>query len=104
MKEYFKHLLIRTPLEKPAMQLAPMFGLKKSYNHNPDLYEIQIEPSRIDRILEQILGKSSNCIDIGVHLGSMLSQITQLAPQGRHFAFEPIPYKVNWLKKKFPDV
>lgn len=47
---------------------------------------------------------NANCIDVGVHLGSMLSRMTQLAPRGRHIGFEPVPYKAKWLRRKFPEV
>jgi FkbM family methyltransferase len=103
MKEYVKHLLIRTPLEKPLMQMQHLLTIAQPFK-NPGLHEIQLESQRIDRIVEQILSKSSNCIDIGAHLGSVLSQMLHLAPHGRHMAFEPTPYKANWLKQKFPDV
>jgi FkbM family methyltransferase len=28
----------------------------------------------------------------------------RLAPHGKHFAFEPVPHKAQWLQKKFPEV
>jgi FkbM family methyltransferase len=28
----------------------------------------------------------------------------RLAPKGRHIAFEPVPSKAMWLKRKFPEV
>jgi FkbM family methyltransferase len=45
-----------------------------------------------------------NCIDVGCHLGSLLQRIVRLSPNGRHAAVEPIPYKADWLRKKFPAV
>jgi FkbM family methyltransferase len=45
-----------------------------------------------------------NCIDIGAHLGSVLSIIKELSPRGKHIAIEPVPYKYQWLKQKYPDV
>ena len=103
MKEYIKHLLIRTPLEKTVMQAKQWLNLSQNFK-DPGLNEIQLESERIDRILPQILENFSNCIDIGAHLGSVLSQMLQLAPQGHHMAFEPTPYKFSWLKQKFPEV
>ena len=43
-------------------------------------------------------------MDIGCHIGSMLSTILRLAPRGQHWAFEPTPSKAAWLRAKFPEV
>src|SRR5690606_32774538 len=43
----------------------------------------------------------SNCIDVGCHKGEILHFILKYAPQGRHFAFEPIPTFYNRLQTKF---
>lgn len=102
-KEYLKHLLIRTPLETPAIQLQNLIATK-TQQKNPKPHEIYIEPRRIQKLMFRFVRTSSNCIDIGAHLGSALSEIIRLAPQGRHLAFEPTPYKVRWLRQKFPEV
>ncbi len=103
MQEYLKHLLIRTKFEQPAQNLQRLYNSRKKNKH-PELEEIYLEPQRIDKIFESVITTSSNCIDIGCHLGSTLSKITKLAPEGKHIAFEPISYKARWLKQKFPEV
>ncbi|MBV9385174.1 MAG: FkbM family methyltransferase [Chroococcidiopsidaceae cyanobacterium CP_BM_ER_R8_30] len=70
----------------------------------PELTDLFQEPVRIEQMMPRLLYKSSNCIDIGCHLGRMLSTILRLAPQGHHLAFEPLPHKALWLKRKFPEV
>ena len=44
-----------------------------------------------EMIMKIIIQKGSNCIDIGCHTGEILDNILKLAPEGQHFAFEPIP-------------
>ena len=102
-QEYAKHLLIRTPLEKPAQNIQKILRFSE-HRQNPELIEIHLESQRIEQIMPQVIRESSNCIDIGCHLGSVLSSIMSLAPKGHHIAFEPTPYKANWLKRKFPEV
>jgi FkbM family methyltransferase len=41
--------------------------------------------------MKRVIKRSSNCIDIGCHKGKVLDQIISLAPEGRHWAFEPLP-------------
>lgn len=42
-------------------------------------------------IMKMILKSDSNCVDVGAHVGEVLRDIVRLSPNGRHYAFEPIP-------------
>ncbi len=62
-----------------------------------------IKYDRLTRnIINQVVQPESNCIDIGCHKGEILELIIRCAPEGKHFAFEPIPYLYQQLEKKFP--
>ncbi|MBN2029517.1 FkbM family methyltransferase [bacterium] len=72
---------------------------------------IRLDPSiwgQYDRqtlaVFKRYLKPDSNCIDIGAHRGSMLREIIARAPEGKHFAFEPLPEPAQYLAKAFPDV
>ncbi len=52
-------------------------------------------------IMKQELHAFSNCLDIGCHEGEMLDIMLEFAPQGKHHAFEPIPYLYDKLKVKY---
>lgn len=52
-------------------------------------------------ILKNYLMKDSNCIDVGCHKGEILDLILHYAPEGKHYAFEPIPYLYSELKNKY---
>lgn len=43
------------------------------------------------KIIQRVITNASNCIDIGCHKGEILELILRYAPNGQHFAFEPIP-------------
>jgi len=53
--------------------------------------------------LKKILRSSSNCIDVGAHEGEILDLILRFAPEGRHYAFEPIPVLYKQLKEKYAE-
>ncbi len=55
-------------------------------------------------IMSQVLSPSSNCVDVGAHHGSILKEIIHVAPNGQHYAFEPIPECAIKLKENFPFV
>ncbi|AFY35292.1 FkbM family methyltransferase [Calothrix sp. PCC 7507] len=103
MQDYFKHLLIRTPLQKPAETLRSLVQIREQKKY-PELQEIYLEPYRIEQMMRRVINHSFNCFDIGCHLGALLNTMLQLAPQGKHIAFEPTPHKANWLRQKFPEV
>lgn len=54
-------------------------------------------------ILKKYLNSNSNCIDVGCHKGEILDLILKYAPQGKHYAFEPIPYLYNELRNKYKN-
>lgn len=62
---------------------------------------------KYDRLTKQIIAKvvkpDSICIDIGCHKGEILDLILKYAPNGGHFAFEPIPDLYNKLKIKYSN-
>lgn len=54
--------------------------------------------------MKRRLTRSSNCVDIGAHRGTILTEIVQKAPAGVHYAFEPVPRHCDYLRKQFPAV
>jgi FkbM family methyltransferase len=43
-------------------------------------------------------------IDIGAHIGSVIAEVTYYTPSVRIVAFEAIPEKITYLRRKFPQV
>jgi len=54
--------------------------------------------------METTIVDQMNCIDVGCHLGSILNEIIRLSPHGQHIAIEPLAYKAEWLRRKYPQV
>ena len=102
-RDYLSSLLVRTPLEGAAKALRKASKSKERRKH-PELADVYSEDERIDEALAKLVRPDWNCIDVGCHVGSFLSSVLGLAPSGRHMAFEPLPYKAKWLRKKFPEV
>lgn len=42
-------------------------------------------------VMRLVLENNSNCVDVGCHKGEILDEVIKLAPEGLHFAFEPLP-------------
>jgi FkbM family methyltransferase len=52
-------------------------------------------------IIKKTLTKKSNWIDIGAHKGHILRELLNVAPNGKSFAFEPIPALYKKLQSKY---
>ena len=55
-------------------------------------------------LLACILRADSNCIDVGAHTGSVLSEMVRISPHGSHIGFEPLPDLASRLRHEFPNV
>jgi len=55
-------------------------------------------------LLEAVLGRDSNCVDVGAHGGRFLDLFLEFAPDGEHYAFEPIPLMADGLRRRYPRV
>jgi len=65
---------------------------------NPRYDQLTVE------VVKRVLGREDSGVDVGAHAGDILEQMVAVAPDGRHYAFEPIPYLAEELRRRFPDV
>jgi FkbM family methyltransferase len=53
-------------------------------------------------LLAATIRRDSHTIDVGAHAGDVLGEMIRLAPEGRHLAYEPIPYLAAQLFESYP--
>lgn len=95
--------LVGSPVQGAAERVRDLKnGL--TARRNPDLRFILAEGRLTRQLLRRYLRPDTNCVDVGCHLGAILNDMVTLSPRGTHHAFEPVPYKAEWLKRKFPGV
>jgi len=101
LKEIVKHWVAGTPLEGLArsiyrtLRAAPPAAPPVPTDLNT-LYDLQTEA-----IMERVLDRRSTCIDIGCHEGAILDAMLRIAPEGTHYAFEPLPHLHAALASKY---
>lgn len=95
-----ERILSNTPLEQPAKWL---WSELSSIGRPRARQSLQYDRETV-AVLKRIARPDSNCVDVGCHRGSLMRTIIQLAPQGRHFGFEPIPHLAQNLQRSFPGV
>ena len=55
-------------------------------------------------VLASALRSDGTYVDAGTNRGQVLAEAVQIAPRGRHVAFEPIPALAAEVARSFPDV
>jgi FkbM family methyltransferase len=99
MLERMKRVILNSPLGPVAKYIHRLYGRQGNSHPQSTRYDQEtIETMR--RVLEP----DSCCIDVGAHRGSILREMVRIAPRGRHYAFEPLPYLAEDLRSRFPGV
>lgn len=80
-------------LKRIIRNILTTIGLDLTKNLKYDRLTIQI--------MEKVIADDSNCVDVGCHKGEMLDLMVKYAPNGQHYAFEPIPAMFQALKTKY---
>jgi FkbM family methyltransferase len=90
-------------MEDTARRMRWAAGAFERAKH-PELSELYLEERRLPLIMRKLLRPNSCGADVGAHVGSFLSLLKRMAPEGKHIAIEPSFVKSRWLKKRFPDI
>jgi FkbM family methyltransferase len=97
-----KKLIAGTPFEPVARKILRIFRVRS--HQSEAIPRGRRDEADMIRLTEAVLKTNSNCVDIGAHKGAFLKKLVDLAPNGQHFAFEPIPALAKELSVKFPQV
>ena len=80
-------------IKNSAKKIFSVFGLNFTKNQRYDAWTL--------KIMKRALKSTSNCVDVGSHKGEVLREMRAFAPEGKHFAFEPIPDLFADLKQRY---
>src|SRR5262249_37946392 len=67
-------------------------------------YRDYLDSRNLRMLLAFTLTENANCIDIGANRGSVLDEIVRIAPNGKHIAYEPVPFLYKHLKERFAGI
>jgi FkbM family methyltransferase len=95
-----KSMLVGSPFEGLAKNAQWLMGVRHRIKH-PEMWEIYQEERLLPLILERLLTRSSNVLDVGSHIGSFLSLASAIAIDGKHVAIDASPTKASRLVSKF---
>ncbi len=86
-------MLTISPLKQFLKKLLKKIPIAFTQNQR---YDVQTK-----KVIAKVCKASSNCIDIGCHKGEVLDIMRKHAPNGKHFAFEPLPHLFQTLQTKY---
>jgi FkbM family methyltransferase len=102
MKRFVKRVVTDTPLEPMAKGCVRV--LRKIGVMPVPAEQLSAEDAWVVDIMKRDLQHDSNCVDVGCSVGKILQYMLQVAPDGTHYAFEPLPHRAAGLRADFPDV
>jgi FkbM family methyltransferase len=91
-------MVVGTPLEGPAYRVWNVVSRGSRPTGAVEYDELTMS------VMQRVLDHDSNGIDVGAHRGTILRSLVDLAPDGRHYAVEPLPVFANGLRRRFPRV
>lgn len=100
--ERIAHVSIGSPFQDLLEHIRELSAWPHLWK-NPGLKAVYAEGRYIKQLIQRQVKDGMNCLDIGAHIGSILELFHQVSPQGQHIAFEALPYKSQWLQKKYPQ-
>jgi FkbM family methyltransferase len=71
---------------------------------SPTVRRNRRDDERLRLVAAVALSSDSNCVDIGANEGRLLEAFVELAPNGTHIAYEPVPHLRERLQRRFPRV
>ncbi|HEV7674629.1 MAG TPA: FkbM family methyltransferase [Candidatus Angelobacter sp.] len=93
VRQFIKKTVVGSPLEPLARWVYHTAAGTKDYVYNRQTLEV----------MRRVLKCDSCFVDVGAHTGEILRQAVALAPEGKHWAFEPLPHLAKNLKSEFPS-
>jgi FkbM family methyltransferase len=97
-----KRLMLGTPLGRWAMSIRDTIGLVKASHHNLESVGMLANDVMAGFLTVRLCRDARTFIDIGAHIGSIVSEVAHHCPSAKIIAVEAIPEKVEHLRRAFP--
>ena len=99
-----KEKLLGNPIGRIAFFLRDKFHLIHTAYFYPEIAGKEANDQLANVLITRICQSNKTFIDIGAHIGSILSEVLYIDPSIKIIAIEPIPAKVDSLKRRFPSI
>lgn len=97
-----KNKLVGTKIGQMLINASHWRSLRTISFSNPEAAHCTANAILADRLISRICPSNGTFLDIGAHIGSILSDVHQKDPSVKIIAFEADPSKIEHLRSKFP--
>ena len=104
LKRSVRQLVAGTPAERPARAVWGTLTWKSRARGAALARKNTAYDELTLAVMRKVLRNDSICVDAGAHHGAILRHMVELAPDGVHHAFEPLPWLARTLCTRFPTV
>lgn len=102
--EILKQKLLTTSFGEKLLKLRNFYELCKCFWQNPENLPTLVNDQISSEIVTKLCGTDKIFIDVGSHIGSIISAVQSYNSQIEIIGIEAIPEKVMRLRKAFPSV
>src|SRR4030095_7798724 len=99
-----KQTLVGTALGRKIMRCRQLWELWKAVRSNPEGGPMASQNACAQILLRQLRSSSAVFVDVGAHIGSVITEVSHYNPSVRIIAIEPVPEKASYLAQKFGQV
>lgn len=97
-----KEVLVGTSIGRLMGAASHWKSLRTLSFGNPEAAHCVANDILADRLIPTLCPKNGTFVDIGAHIGSILSAVHHHAPDAKIIAFEADPSKIKHLKSRYP--
>lgn len=99
-----KQKILDTPVGSHALAIRDRYGLLKSACFSPEQMSMVSNDYLAAKFITRICSPGKAFIDIGAHIGSIVSEVLRYCTDVNVIAVEAIPEKAENLRKKFSQI
>jgi FkbM family methyltransferase len=99
-----KQSLLGSPFGQAALLVRDKFKLMREAWSHPERVGTVANDQLASLLITRICKPSACFVDVGAHIGSIVSEVARHDPSIRIVAVEAIPEKAERLRRKFPEV
>jgi FkbM family methyltransferase len=99
-----KRIILGTHLGQIALAARDTIGIVRAVFSSPEIVGTLANDIIADILVKRLCQPDKSFMDIGAHIGSIISGVIYHCPTANIVAVEPLPGKMAYLRRKFPFV
>jgi FkbM family methyltransferase len=104
VKRVLKQMFVGTALGRMALSARESLQLLRAMHFQPEIAGTLANDWLATFLVTRLCQDHKTFVDVGAHIGSIISEVTRNTPTAKIVAIEAIPDKVAALRRRFPAV